>query len=125
MSDLMTKLAKIADEADSRGDVETAEMIDSALQVLAAKLTTKQRKKAPAVFSPGKKVEPDKGRKTEEKHFPIPDKSHASNALARATQLKKKPKWYTGSLSSLKGAVRKKVHNKFPDMGNGNKKGAK
>ena len=35
MRELMTKLAALADAADARGDVETAEQIDAALQVIA------------------------------------------------------------------------------------------
>lgn len=40
--------------------------------------------------------------------YPIPDKSHARNALARVSQ--------HGS-SSEQAAVRRKVHEKFPDIG--------
>jgi len=40
--------------------------------------------------------------------YPIPDRSHAANALARVSQ--------HGS-SSEKAAVRAKVHSKYPDMG--------
>ena len=40
--------------------------------------------------------------------YPIPDKSHARNALARVSQF--------GSPSE-KAQVRSKVHRKFPDIG--------
>jgi len=45
--------------------------------------------------------------------YPIPDASHARNALARVSQ--------HGS-SAQKAAVRAKVHNKFPGIGKAKKK---
>lgn len=44
----------------------------------------------------------------EKESYPIPDKSHARNALARVSQ--------HGS-ESLKAKVRAKVHAKYPDIG--------
>ena len=44
--------------------------------------------------------------------YPIPDKAHARNALARVSQ--------HGS-SSEKATVRAKVHAKYPDIGKGGK----
>lgn len=62
-----------------------------------AKLTTKQRKKLPASdFALGKG------------HYPINDKSHARNALARISQF--------GS-PAQKAKVRAAVHKKFPSIG--------
>lgn len=61
---------------------------------LVAKLTTKQRKKIPAKDFAGK------GRS-----FPINNRSHAVNALARASG---KP---------VEAQVRAKVHAKYPDLG--------
>lgn len=61
-----------------------------------AKLTTKARKKLPAskFGLPG------------EKSYPMPDKSHAANAKARATQMAKK-----GKLSaSAKAQIDKKAN---------------
>jgi hypothetical protein len=46
--------------------------------------------------------------------YPIPDKSHARNALARVSQ--------HGS-SEEKDAVRRKVHEKFPGIGEGESHG--
>jgi hypothetical protein len=69
-----------------------------------AKLTTAARKKMKSsTFAiPSKK--PGAG------SYPIPDKSHARNALARVSQ--------HGS-SSEKARVRAKVHAKFPGIGKG------
>lgn len=68
-----------------------------------AKLTTRERKKLPKgdFAVPGKKA------------YPIPDKSHARNALARVSQF--------GS-SSEKKEVRAAVHRKFPTIGKPEKK---
>lgn len=83
----------------------------------AKKLSTEERKESPAVFSPKKKsVKPDKGRKTKEKHYPIPDLSHAQNALARVSQQDKAPAWFSGTLSELKSQVRSKVYEKYPGL---------
>lgn len=63
-----------------------------------AKLSYKQRKGLPSndfVFPGSRK-------------YPIPDKSHARNALARVSQF--------GS-PSQKAAVRSAVHKKYPSMG--------
>lgn len=48
--------------------------------------------------------------------YPIPDASHARNALARVSQF--------GS-SALKAKVRAKVHAKYPDIGKQKKHGGK
>lgn len=62
-----------------------------------ARLTTKARKKIPA----GKFAGPDRS-------YPIEDKGHARNALARVSQF--------GS-PALQARVRAKVHAKYPGMG--------
>ena len=62
-----------------------------------AKLTTKERKDLPAKdFAAGKG------------HYPIEDENHARNALARVSQY--------GS-PDQKAEVRRKVHAKFPGIG--------
>lgn len=63
-----------------------------------AKLTARGRKNLPksSFAEPGKRA------------YPIPDKTHAQNALARVSQF--------GS-SSEKQKVRAAVHRRFPDMG--------
>lgn len=62
-----------------------------------ARLTAAQRKALPSsIFAiPGQRA------------YPIPDKSHAQNALARASQY---------GTPEVKAAVRKKVAAKYPDM---------
>ena len=68
-----------------------------------AKLTTKKRKalKKSQFAEPGKRA------------YPINDKSHARNALARVSQF--------GSPAE-KAKVRAAVHRKFPDIGQATKK---
>ena len=72
-----------------------------------AKLTSKDRQKLPSssVALPGKGE--GKGGKGAGS-YPIPDRSHAANALSRVSQ--------HGS-SAEKARVRAKVHAKYPDMG--------
>lgn len=60
-----------------------------------AKLTGRQRSKLPAKEFAG----PNRS-------FPIEDKNHARNALARASQFH----------PELKAQIRAKVHRKFPDI---------
>lgn len=66
-----------------------------------AKLTTKARNEIPSkdFALPGRR-------------YPIEDKSHARNALARVSQ---------HGDSEEKSEVRSKVHNKFPQIGKGKK----
>lgn len=64
-----------------------------------AKLTYKKREKLPT------KSFALKGRR-----YPVNDKAHARNALARVSQ---------HGTSQEKAAVRRKVHAKFPDIGQG------
>jgi hypothetical protein len=68
-----------------------------------AKLTTKKRKKLPAKDF----AEP------KERKYPVEDKAHARNALARVSQ---------HGTPAEKAAVRRKVHSKFPGIGIGGKK---
>jgi len=78
-----------------------------------AVLTAKQRKKLPkSQFAlPGKGEGPQgKGAGS----YPIPDRAHARNALARVSQ--------HGSPSE-KAAVRAKVHKKYPDIGDSGNNG--
>jgi len=68
-----------------------------------AKLTYSKRKKLPSksFAEPGKRK------------YPIPDKNHARNALARVSQF---------GTSSDKARVRAAVHAKFPSIGKGKSK---
>lgn len=65
----------------------------------ARELTTEARKRIPS----GEFAEPGK------RKYPIEDKAHARNALARVSQF--------GSPSE-KEEVRSKVHSKYPEIGN-------
>lgn len=49
-------------------------------------------------------------------HFPISDINHARNALARVNQYSSAPSWYNGTLESLKNAVSRAVHSKYPSI---------
>lgn len=64
-----------------------------------AKLTTEERKSLPAKEFAG----PDRS-------YPIPDASHARNALSRVSQY---------GYPELKERVRAAVHRKFPGIGQG------
>ena len=65
-----------------------------------AKLTTKSRKKVPAKeFG-----EPDK------RAYPMPDKAHAINAKARASQMVKKGKLSESEKKKLDAKANKKLH---------------
>ncbi|MDD5651693.1 MAG: hypothetical protein PHF86_14960 [Candidatus Nanoarchaeia archaeon] len=47
-------------------------------------------------------------------HFPLGNANQARNALARVAQYTSKPKWYNGTLESLKNAVKRAVHKEYP-----------
>jgi hypothetical protein len=51
--------------------------------------------------------------KDDKDHFPINSEAQARNALSRASQYSKVPKWYKGTLKSLVGAVQRKVKAKY------------
>jgi hypothetical protein len=67
-----------------------------------AKLTTKDRKKVPATEfgEPGKRA------------YPMPDKAHAANAKARATQMVKKGKLSESEKKKIDAKANKKLGNK-------------
>ena len=67
-----------------------------------AKLTTKDRKNVPATEfgEPGKRA------------YPMPDKAHAANAKARATQLVKKGKLSESEKKKIDAKANKKLGNK-------------
>lgn len=62
-----------------------------------ARLTTRKRKHLPTSSFAG----PDRS-------YPIPDASHARNALARVSQF---------GTPELKARVRRKVHERYPEIG--------
>lgn len=67
-----------------------------------AKLTAKSRKALPKsdFGEPGKRK------------FPMPDKAHAANAKARATQMVKKGKLSAGEASKIKAKANRKLKGK-------------
>ena len=72
------------------------------------KASAKVRNRGTVVFSAkSSKVKDDKD------HFPINSAAQARNALARASQYSRVPKWYKGSLKSLVAAVQRKVKAKY------------
>tara|TARA_B100001123_G_scaffold111435_1_gene129643 strand:+ start:2720 stop:3190 length:471 start_codon:yes stop_codon:yes gene_type:complete len=75
------------------------------------KFKAKVRNRGDATFpAESSKVKDDKD------HFPVNSKAQAKNALARASQYKKAPSWYKGSLDSLVKAVQRKVKSKYPSI---------
>jgi hypothetical protein len=72
-------------------------------QKAAKVLTTKERKELPSSELANPKKEGE-----ESGSYPIPDKAHARNALARVSQF--------GS-PAMKKKVRAKVHKEFPEIG--------
>jgi len=65
---------------------------------------------APHNFAVGPEHPKNKGDKG---HFPVHDRSHAENAVARVEGLSKAPSWWSGTLSELKTLVRNKAHGHF------------
>lgn len=51
--------------------------------------------------------------KDKKDHFPINSESQARNAISRASQYKKVPPWYKGTLQALVDTVVRKVHSKY------------
>jgi len=54
--------------------------------------------------------------KDDKDHFPLGNVNQARNALARANGYKRKPTWYTGSLSELKKSVASAVKKEYPSI---------
>jgi len=50
-------------------------------------------------------------------HYPLGDENQARNAWARANQYNgKAPSWWSGSVSELKNAVKRKVKSLYPNI---------
>lgn len=81
-------------------------------------LAAKKKKLDPKakVRNRGTVVFPAASCKDKKDHFPINNEGQARNALARSHQYSSVPSWYSGSLSSLQEAVRRKVHAKYPGI---------
>ncbi|SRR6266581_4528277 len=50
-------------------------------------------------------------------HYPIGDKAHAKSALQEVGKYTSAPKWYDGTLESLKNAVHRAVKKEHPSIG--------
>lgn len=50
-------------------------------------------------------------------HFPINSINQARNALAQMAKYDSAPDWYDGTLESLKNAISRAVHKKYPSIG--------
>lgn len=90
--------------------------------------TAKEKKKLDPkakVRNRGNVVFPASSCKDKKDHFPINNEAQARNALARSHQYSKVPSWYSGSLSSLQEAVRRKVHSKYPGIESSKEKSKK
>jgi 5'(3')-deoxyribonucleotidase len=117
MSIVTEKLDLLASTLESKGLVKQATEIDVISNTLDSCMETEAKvlphtKDRPAAIFPKEspKVKDDKD------HFPIPDKNHGQNALARVNQYGEVPSWYDGSLSELKAAVVRAVKGKFPGI---------
>jgi hypothetical protein len=98
---LQDEIDRILDEGVELKDLTEAEK----------KKTAKLRNRGDVVFSAeSPKVTDDKD------HFPINNKNQARNALARANQYSKAPKWYKGSLTDLVKKVASAVKRKYKDI---------
>ena len=75
------------------------------------KKSAKSRHRGTVVFD-----DKDADVKDDKDHFPINKLAQARNALARASQYKKNPKWHKGSLTSLVKKVQRKVKAEFPSI---------
>lgn len=51
--------------------------------------------------------------KDDKGHYPVHDKAHAENAVARVMQQTKAPVWWSGTLEELKNTVSRKAHGKY------------
>jgi hypothetical protein len=97
---------------DCGGDITSiSESYDSTLVQEAKTLSYKEKQAAPCVFPKGSSNVNDN-----KDHFPIPDLSHGSNALARSEQYSSVPPWYNGTLEGLQSAVKSAVYKKFPGL---------
>jgi len=71
----------------------------------------KVRNRGDVIFPAGSKNVTD-----DKDHFPINSLAQARNALARANQFSKAPKWYKGTVASLVKKVASAVKRKYPSI---------
>jgi hypothetical protein len=109
MKELVEKLVKLAQHHDENKEFKISDKIHI---IIANILTNKGRKHIKNKNFACPKTHPKVTDKKD--HFPIHDKAHASNAVARVNQYSKAPDWWSGSLTELKKLVTQKAHSKFP-----------
>lgn len=95
-----------------------AEAVDDVVERLVSKKTGKRLPAGRKTRSRGSCVFPAESPSVKDTrdHFPIGDIAHARNALARVAQYRSAPSWYSGSLSSLRNAVRRAVKSRYPSI---------
>lgn len=49
-------------------------------------------------------------------HYPINSEDQARNALSRAMQHDRIPKWFDGTLEELRNSIQRAVKKKYPDI---------
>lgn len=108
MRELIASLDLAAEQLETAGNKKLAAVVDTVANTMEREAS---RPTEGYVFGPGHpKVKDKKG------HFPIPDASHARNALARANQYSEAPDWFDGTLKQLKEAVARAVKSKFKSI---------
>jgi transcriptional regulator of aromatic amino acid metabolism len=110
---IVASLDNVANDVESNGLLKEAEELD-----IIANTIEKMAKVLPAGKDRPAAIFPAEHPKVKDKndHFPIPDKAHGQNALARVNQYSAAPDWWKGSLEELKNAVYRAVKGKFPGM---------
>lgn len=115
---IVSRLDAVADMVERKGLVKEAMDIDIISNTLEAaskpkgeKGDAKERSRPNPVFDHTDPKVLDNA-----DHFPINDKAHARNALARANQYSDAPSWYDGSLEELKKRVADAVKKAYPDI---------
>ena len=109
----MTSVEELVVLAANYEEMAKEEMIKTAKKKEKKKLDPKAKTR-----NRGKVVFPAESSKVKDHkdHFPINNEDQARNALARANQYSKAPKWYDGSLQSLVDAVVRAVKKHYKSI---------
>ena len=95
---------------------ELQQIVEEELKLVLNEKKKKSRKNPKAkVRNRGNVIFPAESSKVKDDkdHFPINSEAQARNALSRASQYSKVPKWYKGTLKSLVSAVQRKGKAKY------------
>lgn len=112
-SSIISKLDAVAESVQAKGLLKEAEEIDvisNTIEKLSKDIPAGSDRPAPVFDDKDPDVNDGKD------HFPIPDKSHAQNALQRVNQYSEAPEWFEGSLKEVKKEVLDAVKAKFPTI---------